>query len=74
VAYKHDVDSVIGCAICGMDPATDTFLVNMAAAAVLSGPLIFRTQVVATFRRVRARLRGQDVGATCELPHSDEAP
>jgi hypothetical protein len=45
--------SVIACAICGGDPATDTMIVNAAVAGAISMPWLFRDRIVAVARRLR---------------------
>jgi hypothetical protein len=47
--------SIVACAICGGDPATDTMLVNAAVAGVLSVPWIFRDRFAAIVRRIRGK-------------------
>jgi hypothetical protein len=47
--------SVIACALCGGDPATETMIVNAAVAGALSMPWLFRDRIVAVARRLRGK-------------------
>ena len=58
--------SVIGCAICGGDPATETMIVNAAVAGALSMPWLFRDRIAAVTRRIRGKAR--DVDPPCAIP------
>ena len=65
---------IIACALCGGDPTTDTMLVSSAIAAVLSGPILFRSQMADVIRRLRGQApRGADVGDdACPLPSAED--
>ena len=57
--------SVIGCAICGGDPATDTMIVNAAVAGALSMPWLLRDRIAAVARRLRGK--AHDVDPSCAI-------
>ena len=62
--------SVIGCAICGGDPATDTMIVNAAVAGALSMPWLFRDRITAVARRLRGK--DHDVVPSCAIPPDED--
>lgn len=63
--------SVIACAICGGDPATDTMLVQAALAGALSVPFIFREHAYRVVRRLRGLPDPSE--ESCPLvPHTDD--
>jgi hypothetical protein len=64
---------IVACAICGGDPTTDTMLVSSAIAAVLSGPILFRSQMVDAIRRLRGQppRRADVADEACPLPSAE---
>ena len=64
--------SVIGCAICGGDAATDTMIVNAAVAGALSMPWLFRDRIAALARRLRGKARDADPSCAITPDESDE--
>jgi len=67
--------SIVACALCGMDPGTDSLVVHSLLAAGIATPWYFRTQVVGFVRTVRRRLRGEpDPEDACSLRSEDEPP
>ena len=65
--------SVIACAICGGDPATDTMIVNAAVAGALSMPWLFRDRIASVARRLRGK--SDDPEASCAIaPDEDDGP
>lgn len=69
--------SIIACAVCGMDPGTDSLVVHSLLAAGIATPWYFRTQVLGAVRAVRRRLRGEpepEPAEACPLPLEDEPP
>jgi hypothetical protein len=59
------VFSMIACAICGGDPATDTMLVNAALAGVLGLPWMFKDRIFSVARRLRVEQSTEP--EACEL-------
>jgi hypothetical protein len=53
------MDPVLACAICGMDAASDTILINAAIAAGLGTPWILRERLVSAVRRTWRRMYGR---------------
>ena len=71
------MELVVACGLCGGDPATDSFLLQSALAAVISAPYLLRSQIAAVWRRARgvnAGLRAEDDGAACSLSETDDEP
>lgn len=67
--------SIVACALCGMDPGTDSLVVHSLLAAGIATPWYFRTQVLGFVRSLRSRLRGEpDPEESCPLPVEDERP
>jgi len=73
--------SIVACALCGMDPGTDSLVVHSLLAAGIATPWYFRTQVVGFVRGLRRRLRGEpepapgaELAESCPLPFEDERP
>ena len=65
--------SVIACALCGGDPATETMIVNAAVAGALSMPWLFRDRIVAVARRLRGR--PAHPAESCAIaPDEDDGP
>jgi hypothetical protein len=61
--------SVVACALCGMDPAADTMLINSAVAAGIAAPWMLRHQLISFARRGYRRLRGiPPEPDSCSLP------
>lgn len=76
VGYRTQVSQLIACALCGADPATDSFLVHSALAAVISTPYFLRSQIATVVRRVRGgapSAAGVDDDA-CPVPLKDDQP
>ena len=61
--------SVIACAICGGDPATDTMIVNAAVAGALSMPWLFRDRIAAVARRLRGKSEPE---ASCAIAQDED--
>jgi hypothetical protein len=61
---------VIACGVCGMDPATDTMLVQTGIAAVIAAPWWFRHRIADAIRRIRGVSDDTD-GASCDAPSAD---
>ena len=71
------MDLIIACGICGGDPATDSYVLQSAVAAVISAPYLLRSQISAVWRRARGLNAGhaaEDEGAACSLPEADDEP
>jgi hypothetical protein len=67
--------SIVACALCGMDPGTDSLVVHSLLAAGIATPWYFRTQVVSLVRTLRRRVRGEpEPLEACELSSEDELP
>jgi hypothetical protein len=64
---------VIACGVCGMDPATDTMLVQTGIAAVIAAPWWFRHRIAGVFRRIRGIPDGAD-DASCGDPSAERPP
>jgi hypothetical protein len=62
--------SIVACAACGMDPASDTMLVQAAIAGVMSLPWIFRGHAYKVMRRVRGK--PEPAEESCPLPADDD--
>jgi hypothetical protein len=68
------MDSVVACALCGMDPAADTMLINTAIAAGIGAPWMLRHQIIGFARRGYRRLRGIEPDPeACPLPEALDA-
>ena len=65
--------SVIACALCGGDPATETMIVNAAVAGALSMPWLLRDRIADIVRRLRGKA---DASAeSCAIaPDEDDGP
>ena len=71
------MDLIVACGVCGGDPATDSFVLQSALAAVISAPYLLRSQISAVWRRARAvkpGLAAEDDGAACSLQDGDDEP
>ena len=69
------MDLIFACGICGGDPATDSFVLQSALAAVISAPYLLRTQIAGLMRRMRGQQVGQTSaheGAACSLQMTDD--
>jgi hypothetical protein len=65
--------SVVACAICGLDPASDTMLINLAVAGAISVPWIVRDRIAAVIRRVNGKPGAAE--GSCDPPtDEDDAP
>lgn len=74
IGYKRPiVHHLIACAACGMDPATDTFVVQSMLAAVIAAPWFFRGQIGSVIARVRGRpIDRPAIGEACPLPGAED--
>jgi len=65
--------SIVACAACGMDPASDTMLVQAAIAGAMTVPWLLRDHAFRLVRRVR-KMPEPDADKSCPLPaEGDEA-
>jgi hypothetical protein len=65
---------IVACGLCGGDPTTDTMLVSSGIAAVLSGPILFRSQMAAVIRRLRGQppREADTADEACPLPSAED--
>jgi hypothetical protein len=71
------MDLIFACAVCGMDPGTDSLVVHSLLAAGIATPWYFRTQVLGFVRSLRRRLRADSApepAKSCPMPLEDEPP
>ena len=64
------MDLVIACGMCGGDPATDSMLLQVALAGVLSVPWFFRDKLAILARRTRGIPDPSD--ESCPLPPAED--
>ena len=71
VQHNPAMLSVIACALCGGEPATETDDLNAAVAGALGTPWLFRDRIAAVVRRLRGK--SDDPEASCSLmPDEDD--